>query len=174
MTQTVNPPAPGAGANGSGTPLPTATTLKVALAVLGIYVVLVGLLIYLRTDQEWDRLIYLLTGFEAIVFAAIGWIFGTSVARGAVQDAKNAQAEAKEQAAAAKEEASAARESAETARAERDSTLQDAERGRAIAASIKAKAPRSSRLGARPEDSVPSSELAELQNLAERLFPDKR
>lgn len=174
MTQTVNPPPPGTGANGTRTPLPTATTLKVALAVLGIYIIFVGLLIFLRRDQEWDRLIYLMTGFEAIVFAAIGWIFGTSVARGAVQEAKTAQAEAKEQAGAARVEATAARESAETARAERDSTLQDAERGRAIAASIKAKALRSSRMGARPEDRPPSPELAELQNLAERLFPDER
>jgi hypothetical protein len=174
MTQRVDPPAEGAEGTGSGNPMPTATTLKVALTVLGIYVVFVGLLILLRRDQEWDRLIYLMTGFEAIVFAAVGWIFGTSVARGTVQDAKSAQAEAKEQAAAARAEATTARESAETARAERDSTLQDAERGRAIAASIKAKAPRSSRLSARPEDSVTSPELAELQNLAERLFPDER
>ena len=153
-------------------PLSSAATLKVALGVLAMYVIFVVVLIALRQDRNWDRLIYLLSGFEAIVFSAIGWIFGTTVARGAVQEAKVSQAEAKEQASTARQEAAEARTSEQAARAERDDSLKDAERGRAIAASIKAKTGGSSRVGARPEDTSTSPELEELRHLAERLFPD--
>jgi hypothetical protein len=149
-----------------------ATTMFVAVTVLTLYVVFVVILITMRDDANWDRLVYLLGGFEAIVFAAIGWIFGTTVARGTVLEAKASQAEAKEQASVAREDAAEERETARAARAERDDSLKDAERGRALAESIKAKQTSSSRQGARPEDTAASPALTELTSLAQRLFPD--
>lgn len=113
----------------TSTPSP-ATTMKIAVAVLVIYIAFVITLVAMRGDAQWDRLVYLLSGFEAIVFAAIGWIFGTSVARGAVNEAMTAKAEAKEQAAAARQDAQTERQATEAARAERDGSLKDAERGK--------------------------------------------
>jgi hypothetical protein len=145
-----------------------------AVVVLGLYVALLVTLVAMRHDRDWDHLVYVLGGFEAIVFAAVGWVFGTSVARGTVRDAKAAQADAKQQAAEAKQTASTERQVAERARADRDRAVTDAERGRSLAASVKAKrASVSGRLGARPEDSATSPEMAELADLAERLFPDQ-
>ncbi|MEW2538472.1 hypothetical protein [Micromonospora chalcea] len=64
-------------------------------------------LAFLRADQNWDRLIYLLSGFEAIVFAAAGLLFGASISRRssieAREDADQAKAEAQRQQAVAEQ-----------------------------------------------------------------------
>jgi hypothetical protein len=150
----------------------SATTMKVAVAVLVLYIAFVVVLIAMRGDAHWDRLVYLLSGFEAIVFAAIGWMFGTTVSRGAVQDAKSAKAEAQEAASAAKRDAEQQRVAAEKARSERDDSIEDAVRGRSLAASIRAKRGPTARQGARPEEVVdPGSDLAELRALVDELYP---
>lgn len=53
-------------------------------------------------DNVWNRYVYLLTGLEAIVFAAVGWLFGAQVSRPVVEQAKEA-GQAKEAAAAERE-----------------------------------------------------------------------
>jgi len=148
---------------------PVRLATGMAVAVVVVYVAFVGVLMTMRGDQHWDRLVYLLGGFEAIVFSAVGWVFGTTVARGALNDAKASKAEARQQEEEARREARSARQTA-------DETRRDAERGRAMSEVIKAKkgAGTGSRAGARPEAASGStgSDLAELVQLAERLFPD--
>jgi hypothetical protein len=41
-----------------------------------------------KDSNEWERLVYVFGAFEAIAFAAIGWVFGTEVNR---QRADNAE-----------------------------------------------------------------------------------
>lgn len=142
----------------------TATAIAVVLIVA--YAALVVVLIAMRDEEHWDRLVYLMGGFEAIVFAGAGWLFGTAVQRGkvehAVADAQHARADA-----------DAAQATAEAARAESDKAKSDAERGLALSYAIKAKGESgSTRLGARPGEEPANPELAELLTLTHRLFPE--
>lgn len=109
----------------------------VAAIVLGLYVVFVTVLVFMRSDANWDRLVYLLGGFEAIVFAAVGWIFGTTVSRGQVKAAEETKDEAKQQAATARADAAAARQAESSARDGLLVASKDAERGKALAARLK-------------------------------------
>ena len=109
----------------------------VAAIVLGLYVVFVTVLVFMRGDANWDRLVYLLGGFEAIVFAAVGWIFGTTVSRGQVAAANETKDEAKQQAASARADAAAARQAETSARDGLLEASKDAERGKALAARLK-------------------------------------
>ncbi|MEH0986377.1 hypothetical protein [Micromonospora sp. CPCC 205556] len=93
----------------------------VTLAMLVAFAALVVAMIWLaRTDDAvWQRRVYIFGAVEAIVFTAVGWLFGREVNRSAVTTAR-ADAEA------ARQEASDARAEAgeEKARASRvDSTL---------------------------------------------------
>nr|WP_296774153.1 hypothetical protein [Rhodococcus sp. (in: high G+C Gram-positive bacteria)] len=58
------------------------------------------------TEIVWSRYAYIVGGIEAIVFAAVGWLFGREVNRGTA-------AVAKEHAEAAQEDAEAAKKDAE-------------------------------------------------------------
>ena len=114
----------------------------VAAAVLVLYVVFVTVLVLMRADANWDRLVYLLGGFEAIVFTAVGWIFGTTVSRGQVAAANASKDEAKQQASTARADAQAARQDERSAR---DGLLQasvEATAGKALAAQLKTMGPR--------------------------------
>ncbi len=144
-------------------PIPTV----IAVALVVAYAVLVAMLVGMRADTHWDRLVFLLGGFEAIVFAGAGWLFGTTVQRGKVEHA-NADA------AQARQDADDAKQTAEAARAERNQAKDEAEKGLALGHAIKAKAAvvGNGRQGARPDEEPVSPELAELANLAQRLFPD--
>lgn len=78
--------------------------LWVAVALL---VVFGGIVVYMLAvadgnGQAWERRVYIFSGVEAIVFTAVGWIFGREVHRAT---AENAQAEAKDAKAEAKAEA---------------------------------------------------------------------
>lgn len=65
----------------------------VAIIALVAFAVFVSYLLrqIAATDQEWARLIYLLSGIEAIVFAAAGFLFGREVHR---ERAESAEAKA--------------------------------------------------------------------------------
>jgi hypothetical protein len=142
--------------------------MTIAVITLLLYVVLVVVLIFLRHDTDWDRLVYLLGGFEAIVFTAAGWVFGTTVQRSKVAAAEGARDQARE-------DATNARASEEVARTERDAVRTDAERGRALGTIVKAKASSltTAREGSRPEDELPvDKDLAEILEVAQRLFPE--
>lgn len=59
------------------------------------------------TEMVWSRYAYIVGGLEAIVFAAVGWLFGREVNRGTAEVAKKQADVAKKDADAAKEDAAA-------------------------------------------------------------------
>lgn len=74
--------------------------IKIRLAVftLAFYLLFVIYLIIEAKEKEnqieWTRLVFLLAGIEAIVFTAIGYVFGRDTSRKAEVNAKNNEAEA--------------------------------------------------------------------------------
>jgi hypothetical protein len=142
-----------------------------AIALIAVYIAMLGFLMTLRADKEWDRLVYLLSGFEALVFAGAGALFGSTIQRANV--------------AAARSDAADAREAAKTERDRAQSAEEDATAGRMLAATIKAKAEAradgSGRIrGSRPEPRQEAgaglagldSDLQELAMIARTIMPD--
>lgn len=130
----------------------------VALTLLVAFVISLILLARMRDDPHWDRLVYLLSGFEAIVFAAVGAFFGVTVQRGAVSAARREADTAHRHAAALAAELAQHRAALEQAR-------QDATGGRALAAAALAPTAAADR---------GTDRLAELTRLALALFPHQR
>lgn len=134
------------------------------MILIAVFVIALVVLGMLRGDRQWDRLVYLFGGLEAVVFAAVGALFGTSVQRGNLADARM--------------DASQARQEAGTVRAQARTDGAQAEKGRALAeacrAAAEAKQGTSQRLGARETDQfeAASPELVTLATLADRLFPN--
>lgn len=62
------------------------------------------------TEIVWSRYAYIVGGLEAIVFAAVGWLFGREVNRGTAEAAKKQADAATQDADAAKGEAVAGNE----------------------------------------------------------------
>jgi len=75
----------------------------VAIALIGVYVYAVYVLAGHRGEASsgWDRLVYLFGGLETLVFAGAGVLFGASVQRAQVAQARTDAVEASEKAAAA-------------------------------------------------------------------------
>jgi hypothetical protein len=129
-----------------------------AVAVLLIvgFLVLVAALIWMRDDANWERLVYVFAGYEALVFAGAGALFGTNVQRSTVSTARN---------------------EAEQARRRADAAEQDATSGRALAQVVQTKHSMrggTSARGARPGEpgssGVGDTDLAELAALADTMF----
>ena len=140
------------------------------MILIAVFVIALVVMALLRNDRQWDRLIYLFGGLEAVVFAAAGALFGTSVQRGNLADARK--------------DASQARQEAETARTQSQLNVADAEKGRVLAEACRAagqatQAP-SERRGAREMDQFEAAspatnpEFLTLVTLADRLFPAAR
>jgi hypothetical protein len=142
-----------------------------AIALIAVYIAMLGFMMTLRADKEWDRLVYLLSGFEALVFAGAGALFGTTIQRANVTAARDDAADAKK-----------------TAQAERDRAQlaeKDAAAGRTLAAAIEAKAEAraggADRIrGSRPEPEQEAAaagpagldaDLLELAVLARKMMP---
>jgi hypothetical protein len=146
-----------------------------AIALIGVFLAFVVALVLLRADEHWDRLVFLLAGVEAIVFAAAGALFGTSVQRTQAVEARQAATEERERA---------------------DRFESQARSGQALADVIRAKAGRAAASpdgdgggsggarGARPDrpplrsgaglpgaDGGEERHLAELVQMADRGFP---
>jgi hypothetical protein len=51
-----------------------------------------------QSEVYWSRLVFLFQGVEALVFAATGLVFGTSISRSHVTDAREAERQAQEKA----------------------------------------------------------------------------
>lgn len=99
----------------------------VATILLGAFLVLVGVMLWKAdsgTETIWQRRVYLFGGVEAIVFTAVGWLFGSEVHRAEAQTAKKDAADAKKEAeqarGEAKEQASAAAEADKQLTAEQE------------------------------------------------------
>jgi hypothetical protein len=113
------------------------------------------------SDPEWTRYVYLLSGIEAVVFAAVGWLFGREVNR---------------------QRAESAEERADTADQQRTSALATAAReeqkGRSLAHAIHTKAQRAAPrdASAQPPGDVSRAtpgDISDLAVLASRLYPDQ-
>ena len=129
-----------------------------AVVLIGLFVVFIGVLVALRDSAQWDRLVYLFGGFEALVFAAGGALFGTGIQR-----AQTVKAE----------------QSAQRQEMRADANENDALHGRALAAMIRAKrraggADDEGR-GARPQAGPVGGDtgMAELASVVEEWFPRK-
>lgn len=147
-------------------------TVTVAVVLLFAF----GLLVYYlngKADGEselaWQRRVYLFGGVEAIVFTAVGWIFGREVNRQQVDAAEN-RANMSEQ------KADAAADKAATAKA-KEADL--AARGAAAKAAVLARhAALSNPQGARTRSvygdkaGAASTELEDLANFMSTLYPD--
>jgi len=101
-------------------------------------------------DDEWARLLTLLHSLEAVVFAAAGALFGTTVQKERVQAAEDHAASAEQRARAKESEAA---------------------NGRALASAVKAH--RAPRFDVKPAGGIATTEAAPdpLVALAEKLFP---
>lgn len=123
-----------------------------AIAILVVYVVMVAVL-WGKTgakDLKWTRWVFLLTGIEAIAFAAVGWLFGKEVHR--------AQAET---AAAAQQNAQTAAKQVGEAQA----------KGNALAEAVRAHAATAESLPGVEGASATRPPPAALVEMADRLFP---
>jgi type VI protein secretion system component VasK len=124
------------------------------VTVLALLVYLAALIVMwrnadTRNDATWARLTFLLTGIEAVVFTAVGWLFGREVNRARAEKAEQGEQEARGEADRAKQE-----------RAELAST------GKALRRVLEPD-PQSDRLG----DRAPEPDLATLRAIA-RGFPE--
>jgi hypothetical protein len=131
--------------------------LAVALVVgFGVFVVA---LVAMRNDARWDRLVFVFGGYEALVFAGAGALFGTSVKRQEVSEARTRASKEKQRADVAESDANAGRSLQQVILAKRD-------------AQVRAGTGRPGLREARPADAPPSGgqDLDELARLAERLF----
>ena len=121
---------------------------RAALVLIGLFVVFIIVMIVLRDSAQWDRLAYLFGGFEALVFAAGGALFGTSVQRGQTLKAE----------------------------ARADANQADATHGRALADLVRIKhgapAEADEGRGGRPQQQATGeSAMAELARTADEWFP---
>lgn len=114
-----------------------AVLLLIAFAAL---VVVMVVLADRSSDQVWQRRIYLFSAVEAIVFTAVGWLFGREVNRTAVESARQEATAAKQTADTARDEA---RQSAEQAAAAEQRATAERTRGETIAAVIEHSQPAS-------------------------------
>lgn len=143
----------------------------VAVLLLVFYVVfLLSLRQQIEAEElQWTRWIYLLSGVEAIAFAAAGYLFGKEVHR---QQAENASQQAQD----AQQEANDANQRATDA--EKDA-VEAKTKGQALAVAVQAKA--SGQTGKRSTyghlgkgdaaASLSQSDFDELATLAKKLFP---
>ena len=79
-------------------------TWQFAVAI-GLLVAFTGLVIYMLVTADgdantWERQVYVFGAVEAIVFTAVGWIFGREVHRANAENAREDANEAKQDAAA--------------------------------------------------------------------------
>lgn len=126
-----------------------------------------GLVAYLigkagtAADGTWSRYVYLFGAVEALVFTAVGWLFGREVNRQAVQSA-----EARADLATDKAEEAATNAATQEAK------------GRALRAAVEARAagpdqPDAEEQGISGADQVDREQMRELAALARALFPDR-
>lgn len=81
--------------------VPWVVLLIIALLLIGVYVIAVWILFGLADDAGtseiiWGRYTFLLAGFEAVVFTAVGWLFGREVNRKQAEQAEKATKAAQE------------------------------------------------------------------------------
>jgi hypothetical protein len=153
-----------------------AVTLGVLVA-LGVFVTFLVQNIGME-ELRWGRFMYLYNGLEAIVFAAVGWLFGREVHRAQATAAETRAQQAQHRADSAIGTATAAQ--VETAAVKGDLTAAR-ETGRSLAKAIVAKAATQPARNGRLESLGPAAAAPEtpdqidityLANLAKSLYPE--
>jgi hypothetical protein len=148
---------------GKGESVLHGVSMGVAIAVIAAWLaMLVWLALHTpATEIVWARMLSVLSSIEAVAFAAAGALFGTTIQKKRVDDAKGRADQAEERA----------------SRAEKDSAanLQNAANGKALATVIKArrKVQPASPAGLERVSSAQQPDAAsdELVALADQLFP---
>ena len=84
----------------TGSQLPWRWQLAFAIALVLVFLVLVWVLVAAAGDPpaKWQNLVYVFGSVEALVFTAVGWVFGREVQRAQVQHLKASEKQAKDQA----------------------------------------------------------------------------
>jgi hypothetical protein len=112
----------------------------------------------LATETLWGRSVYVFSALEAIMFTAVGWIFGREVQRSAAEAATRDANRAKQEAKDATDEAK-----------------QEAVRGHALAEAVKASVAALGGIegigGASSEVASTPSQLISLKQMADKLYP---
>ena len=137
--------------------LRSGVTLLIAVVLIAAGGVIVAFMfINVSADEPtWQRYVLLLTGVEAVVFAAVGWLFGKEVHREQADNAENARKTADVD----KQQAVADAASAEA-------------RGRGLAQAVIAAAGGPERAQSLAGDSVGDPQMAQLVRQAKALYPD--
>lgn len=160
----------------SGNHLPWGWQLAFACALFVMFIVLAVLMLVIADDGEaaaWERRVYVFGAVEALVFTAIGWVFGREVHR---TDAQNAREDAKEANSEARDAREEAKSGSETAAAER-------EKGKAMVAAIDSVVATTASTAAarggggiqstgRESEAASTSGLTAIQSLAHKLYGD--
>ncbi len=81
------------------------TVAVVLLLAFAALVVVMLLMTNTGDETVWQRRVYLFGAVEAVVFTAVGWLFGREVHRSAAESAQQEASEAKQDVAAARDEA---------------------------------------------------------------------
>jgi hypothetical protein len=170
-------------AEGTGTRELGQAEKLIAGGLIVVFLAAIVAMYFLRNDLQWDRLLFLFGALEALCFAGAGALFGTSVQRGNVVQARQEATAARATAEAARQEATAKGLEAE---AERGNARVQAERGMNLAETIRAVAAagngpgqadrQGARQGARPDEfgaEAPVAGLEPVVELANRLFPKR-
>ena len=151
-------------------------SLAAVVAVCGllVFLILVILMFAQRGGSEtaWDRLVYLLTGVEAVAFAGAGWVFGKEVHRGEVARAENQVKTEKQRADQAQEDA---RDANATAQAERLRGARIAQAVETASAQASAQIRQPTRRGGETDVSASiagANVLDSVADLARRLYPE--
>jgi 4-amino-4-deoxy-L-arabinose transferase-like glycosyltransferase len=149
----------------------------VAVVLLVAFAALIAamMLVAKGDDTVWQRRVYVFGAAQAIVFTAIGWLFGREVNRSTAESAKSDAAQAKQEAASARHEAT--EKTLEAAEAEKVAA-EEKTKGRAVkalvrngqstAAAGRAGGPRD--VGVTPTGLSPAAVLADLGALVDELY----
>jgi hypothetical protein len=109
-------------------------------------------------ETHWSRYVYVFGGLEAIVFTAVGWIFGREVNRTAAETATKIADNAANQ--------------VETATTNMATLTEEAAKGRALANFVRAQSAQHTRArGLAPDDADASPQMAAIKEMADTLFP---
>jgi hypothetical protein len=135
--------------------------LVVAVFLLIAFGVVVALM--LGWADTWDQRVYVFGAVEAIVFTAVGWIFGREVHRQTAEVAQKDAAEAKEE--------------VKSKSAQVTALAEEAQKGRALKAAIEAVPEEAAASGGGPRDvsalpvpAAPHTSLEHLKAMAEKLY----
>jgi hypothetical protein len=138
----------------------------VAVVAIVILLAYFGFLAYMWTftkseEPQWTRSVYLLTGIEAIAFAAAGFLFGKEVHREQAQTAEKRAQSSEDRAVVAEK-----------------GMTEETTKGRDLVKAIEAKkeghrskGPHLRAIGVDQMHEATQADFEELANLAERLFP---